>query len=51
MEYPEAVWLPLVPIGQLRETTASGLDELIRTALNNDGSVPADRAPPRVGGV
>ena len=45
MEYPEAVWVPLIPTGLMIEDTASGLQLLGRTALNTDGAIPVDRIP------
>ena len=45
MEYPEAVFVPFTPTGLMIETSAAGLDEIIRTALNPSGAIPIDRAP------
>ena len=45
MEYPEAVWVPLIPQGTMFEDTASGLQSITRTALNTDSAIPIDRIP------
>ncbi len=45
MEYPQAVWVPLIPTGLMIEDTASGLQLLGRTALNTDSAIPVDRIP------